>query len=85
LVTTTFIPPGYEVAENLDIMRGLTLRSRSIVGNFLRRIRSLFGGRITIYSELCEKARLAAFDMMCRHAKMRNVDAIIGMHYDALK
>jgi uncharacterized protein YbjQ (UPF0145 family) len=83
MVTTAFELPGFIVAENLGVVRGLTVRSRSVVGNFFGGLQSLFGGNITIYSELCEQARSEAFELMCLHARQRNADAIIAMHYDA--
>lgn len=82
-VTTAFEIPGHTVVENLGVVRGLTVRSRSVVGNFFGGLQTLFGGNITIYSELCEQARVEAFDLMCLHARGRNADAIIGMRYDA--
>jgi uncharacterized protein YbjQ (UPF0145 family) len=83
MVTTTFEIPGFVVVENLGVARGLIVRSRSIVGNFLGGIQSLFGGNITIYTQLCEQARAEAFELMCLHARQRQADAIIGMRYDA--
>ena len=80
---TTFEIPGFAVVENLGVARGIIVRSRSIVGNFLGGIQSLFGGNITIYTELCEQARAEAFELMSLHARQRQADAIIGMRYDA--
>ena len=83
MVTTAFELPDYIVAENLGVVRGLTVRSRSVVGNFFGGLQSLFGGNITIYSELCEQALGEAFELMCLPARQRNADAIIALHYDA--
>ena len=71
------------MVRNLGIVRGITVRSRSIVGNFLGGLQSLFGGNITIYTELCEQARRDAFDQMCREADRLGANAIIGVRYDA--
>ena len=83
MVTTTLALPGYVVAKNHGVVRGITVRSRSIVGNFFGMIQSLFGGNITIYTNLCEQARVEAFNLMCEQAEQLGANAIIGMHYDA--
>ena len=83
MVTTTFTLPGLRVERSLGVVRGITVRSRSIVGNFLGGLQTLFGGKITIYSNLCETARQDAFALMCQHADELGADAIIGMRYDA--
>ena len=82
-VTTAFSFDGFRVVRNLGVVRGITVRSRSIVGNFAGGIQSLFGGNITIYTELCEHARQEAFDLMVEHAQQHGANAIIGMRYDA--
>ena len=83
MVTTAMELPGYRIRRNLGMVRGITVRSRSIVGNFLGGLQSLFGGNITIYTQLCEQARLEAFSLMCRDADKIGANAIIGMRYDA--
>ena len=83
MVTTTFDLPGQDVVKNLGIVRGITVRSRSIVGNFFGALQSLFGGNITIYTNLCEQARTEAFELMCDHAQQLGANAIVGVHYDA--
>ena len=83
MVTTAFELPGFRVARNLGVVRGITVRSRSIVGNFLGGIQTLFGGNITIYTELCEQAREETYRDMAKHARMLGANAIIGMRYDA--
>ena len=83
MVTTAFGFEGYRVVRNFGVIRGITVRSRSIVGNFAGGIQSLFGGNITIYTELCEHAREEAFELMVQHAQQRGANAIIGMRYDA--
>jgi uncharacterized protein YbjQ (UPF0145 family) len=82
-VTTAFELPGQPVLRNYGLVRGLTVRSRSIVGNFFGGIQTLFGGDISIYRELCEQARRDAFDQMCREADRLGANAIIGVRYDA--
>jgi uncharacterized protein YbjQ (UPF0145 family) len=82
-VTTAFDLPGCRVVRNLGIVRGITVRSRSVVGNFFGGLQSLFGGNITIYSDLCEQARQQTYDDMIAHARRMGANAIIGMRYDA--
>lgn len=83
MVTTALELPGYRVQHNLGVVRGLTVRSRSIVGNFFGGLQTLFGGNITIYTRLCEQARTEAYRQMCEHARERGANAIIAMRYDA--
>jgi uncharacterized protein YbjQ (UPF0145 family) len=83
MITTVFELPGYKVVRSLGVVRGITVRSRSIVGNFFGFIQTLFGGNITIYTSLCEQARIEAYELMGRHARQLGANAIIGMHYDA--
>lgn len=82
-VTTAFTLDGYAVTKNLGVVRGIMVRSRSVVGNLGASIQMLFGGNITIYSRLCEQARKEAFEIMLQHAAELGANAIIGMHYDA--
>jgi uncharacterized protein YbjQ (UPF0145 family) len=83
MVTSAFELPGYLIARNLGIVRGITVRSRSVVGNLFGAIQSLFGGNITIYTNLCEQARSEAFALMCEHADQMGANAIVGARYDA--
>ena len=83
MITTAFELPGYRVTGNLGVVRGITVRSRSIVGNVLGGLQSLFGGNITIYTNLCERARTDAFELMRQHAIGLGANAIIGVRYDA--
>lgn len=83
MVTTAFELPGFRIARNLGVVRGITVRSRSIVGNFLGGIQTIFGGNITIYTELCEQAREETYRDMVKHARQLGANAIIGMRYDA--
>lgn len=81
--TTAFDLPGYRITKNFGVVRGLIVRSRSVVGNFGASIQSLFGGNITIYTSLCEQAREEAFRDMITHAGQLGANAVIGVRYDA--
>ena len=83
LVTTAFGIDGYRVVRNLGIVRGITVRSRSIFGNIGAMLQTIVGGNITLYTELCEKARKEGFEIMIQHAEQMGANAIIGMRYDA--
>jgi len=83
MVTTAFTIDGWRIAKNLGIVRGITVRSRSIFGTMGASLQTLFGGNITLFTELCEKTRLEAFDIMVDHARAMGANAIIGMRYDA--
>jgi uncharacterized protein YbjQ (UPF0145 family) len=82
-VTTAFELPGYKIVQNLGIVRGITVRSRSIVGTIGAGLQSLIGGNITIWSQLCEHTREEAFDLLSQHAEQIGANAVIGMRYDA--
>ncbi len=81
--TTAFDIPGYKVVRNFGVVRGIIVRSRSVVGNFAASVQSIFGGNITIYTELCERARDDAFRDMIAHANQLGANAVIGVRYDA--
>lgn len=83
LITTTFNIEGYKISEQFGIVRGITVRSRSVIGNIGASLQSLVGGNITIYTELCEHARDEAFNIMVQHADSIGADGILGMRYDA--
>lgn len=83
MITTAFGFEGYRTVKNLGIIRGITVRSRSVVGNMVGGLQTLFGGNITVYTELCEHARAEAFDLMMKHAEQVGANAIIGIRYDA--
>ena len=83
MVTTALELPGYRIRRNLGMVRGIIVRSRSIVGNFLGGLQSLFGGNITIYTELCEQARDETYRDMLQHARHLGANAIIAVRYDA--
>ena len=82
-VTTAFDFEGYRVVQNLGVVRGIIVRSRSVIGSIGAGLQTLFGGNITLLQGLCERARADAFEMMVRHAEERGANAIIGMRYDA--
>ncbi|MDR3393089.1 MAG: heavy metal-binding domain-containing protein [Sulfuriferula sp.] len=83
MVTTALTLPGYKVVRSLGVVRGITVRSRSIVGNIFGGLQTIFGGNITIYTNLCEQARLETYLLMCRHAEQLGANAVISMRYDA--
>jgi uncharacterized protein YbjQ (UPF0145 family) len=82
-VTTAFELNGKRITKNLGIVRGITVRSRSIVGNIGAGLQTLFGGNITLFETLCEKAREQSFERMVAHAEQMGANGIIGMRYDA--
>jgi uncharacterized protein YbjQ (UPF0145 family) len=82
-VTGTFELPGYRVVRNCGIVRGIVVRSRSLIGNFAAGLQTIVGGNITVLTELCEKTREEAYDLMVEHAVEHGANAIIGMRYDA--
>jgi uncharacterized protein YbjQ (UPF0145 family) len=83
LVTTTFELQGFTVVQNLGVVRGIIVRSRSAIGSIGASFQQLFGGNITIYTELCEQARRDAYEIMIQHAAALGANAIIGVRYDA--
>lgn len=83
MVTSAFELPGQKVVRNFGIVRGIVVRSRSVVGSIGAGLQTLLGGNITLYTELCEKAREDAFELMVKHAALHGANAIIGMRYDA--
>ena len=83
LNTTAFALTGYRVTKELGTVRGLVVRSRSVIGNIGAGLQTLFGGDITLYTELCERARQDAFDRLCQHASTLGANAILGLRYDA--
>src|SRR5438445_13810807 len=82
-VTTALELPGYRVAKNIGVVRGIVVRSRRIVGNIGASLQTLFGGNITIYTELCEKARADAHRLMIEHAAQLGANTVIAVRYDA--
>lgn len=83
MVTTSFELPGYRVVKNLGLVRGVTVRSRSILGTLGASLETLVGGNITIFEDMCEKTRAEALDRMMEHALERGANAVISVRYDA--
>jgi uncharacterized protein YbjQ (UPF0145 family) len=83
LVTTTFTLDGYHVVSNLGLVRGIVVRSRSVLGTIGASLQTLVGGDITLFTELCEKTRTDAFERMLQHAAELGANAVIGVRYDA--
>jgi uncharacterized protein YbjQ (UPF0145 family) len=82
-VTTTFDLPGYRVRRNIGVVRGIVVRSRSIVGTLGASLQTMIGGNISLFSELCEKTREDAFELMLQHAAAVGANAVLGARYDA--
>lgn len=83
LVTTANDLPGYRVVRNLGLVRGIVVRSRSILGSLGAGLQTILGGNISLFSELCEKTREDAYELMMQHASERGANAIVAMRYDA--
>ena len=83
LITTTFTIDGYKVVKNLGVVRGITVRSRNMFATIGASFQTLIGGNITLFTELCEKTRSEAFEIMVQHGDEMGANAIIGMRYDA--
>jgi uncharacterized protein YbjQ (UPF0145 family) len=83
MCTTTFELRGYKIKEMLGVVRGIVVRSRSVVGQLGAGIQMLFGGNISIYTKMCEQARQEAFLVLLEHASQLGANAVIGMRYDA--
>lgn len=83
LVSTSNEIPGFRIVRPVGIVRGITVRSRSVIGNLGAALQTLVGGNITIYTKLCEKAREEAFELMLQHAAEHGANAVIAMRYDA--
>jgi len=83
MVTTAFELPGFRIVRNLGVVRGITVRSRSVFGTLGGSLQTLIGGNITLFTQLCEKARGEAFEIMIQHASEIGANAIIGTRYDA--
>jgi uncharacterized protein YbjQ (UPF0145 family) len=83
ITSTTNDLPGYRTVRNLGVVRGLVVRSCNIVGNFIASIQMLWGGNITLYTQMCEQARLEAFDIMLRNAQRLGANAVLGVGYDS--
>lgn len=83
MVTTAFELPGFRVVRNLGVVRGITVRSRSVFGTLGGSLQTLVGGNISLFTQLCEKAREEAFEIMIQHASEIGANGIIGARYDA--
>lgn len=83
IVTTSTHLEGYKVTEHLGVIRGITVRSRGVGGNFLGGLQSLVGGRNSVYTQLCEESRQEAYNLMILHAQQVGANAVINMRYDA--
>lgn len=83
MITTAFELPNHQIVENIGVVRGIVVRSRSIIGSFLGGLQTIFGGNITIYTNMCERARRDAFDLMRQQALKNGANAIISVKYDA--
>src|SRR5579862_5713849 len=83
LTTTTFELPGYRTVKSFGVVRGIIVRSRSVIGNIGASLQALVGGNISLYTELCERARGDAFNLMLEHAGQMGANAVIGVRYDA--
>jgi len=82
MTTTAFELEGYRITRNLGVVRGITVRSRSIFGTLGASLQTIVGGNISLFTELCEKTRGEAFDMMLRHAQEIGANAVVGVRYD---
>jgi len=83
LTTTAFELPGYHTVRSFGVVRGIIVRSRSIIGNFGASLQAIFGGNISLYTDLCERTRGDAFNLMLEHAGQMGANAVIGVRYDA--
>ena len=83
MVTTAYELPGHEIVSNVGVVRGIVVRSRSIVGSFFAGLQTIVGGNITVYTNMCERARKDAFQLMCVQAEKNGANAIIAVEYDA--
>src|SRR5688572_32844659 len=83
MVTTAFELPNHRIVRNVGLVRGIVVRSRSIIGNFGAGLQTIFGGNITIWSEMCEKARGDSYHIMVQHAQELGANAIVAVRYDA--
>ena len=81
--TTTFTIEGHKIVRTLGVVRGISVRSRNIFGSIGAAFQTLFGGNITLYTELCEKTREEAFNIMMQHAQQIGANAVVGVRYDA--
>jgi uncharacterized protein YbjQ (UPF0145 family) len=83
MTTTAFTLDGHSIVKNFGVVRGITVRSRSVFGTLGASLQTLVGGNITLFTELCEKTREEAFELMLQHAQQLGANAVVGIRYDA--
>jgi len=83
MVTTALELPGYRIVRNFGIVRGIVVRSRSIIGNLGAALQTIVGGNITLFTQLCEKTREDAYELLLQHAAEHGANAVVSMRYDA--
>ena len=83
MTTTAFTLDGHRIVKNFGVVRGITVRSRSVFGTLGASLQTLVGGNITLFTELCEKTREEAFELMLQHAQQLGANAVVGIRYDA--
>jgi uncharacterized protein YbjQ (UPF0145 family) len=83
MVTTALELPGYRIVRNFGVVRGIIVRSRSVIGNLGAALQTIVGGNITILTELCEKTRVEAYELLLMHAAEHGANAVVGFRYDA--
>jgi uncharacterized protein YbjQ (UPF0145 family) len=83
MTSTTFTLDGYHIVHTLGVVRGVTVRSRSLLGTIGAKVETVFGGQISMLTTLCERARADAFDILLAHAQRRGATAVVGVRYDA--
>jgi uncharacterized protein YbjQ (UPF0145 family) len=83
MTTTVFTLDGFRTVRTLGVVRGITVRSRSVFGTIGGSLQMLVGGNITLFTQLCERTRMEAYEIMCRHADEMGANAVIGVRYDA--
>ncbi|MEJ0062447.1 MAG: YbjQ family protein [Alphaproteobacteria bacterium] len=81
-VTSGLEIAGHRIIRNVGVVRGIVVRSRSIIGRFMAGLQTIFGGNITVYTNLCERARMDAYNIMCQHADKHGANAVISVRYD---
>ncbi len=82
MTSTTFNLDGYQIVQTLGVVRGVTVRSRSLLGTIGAKVETIFGGQIAMLTTLCERARSDAFDILLAHAQRRGANAVVGIRYD---
>jgi len=83
MVTTTLELPGYRIVRNFGVVRGIIVRSRSVIGNLGAALQTIVGGNITILTDLCERTRIEAYELLLMHAAEHGANAVVGFRYDA--